>query len=135
MSARSKYAEAYRDPRWQKKRLEIMERDGFQCCSCGDDSSTLNVHHRYYVPGRTPWEYPAFALTTLCEWCHKWAHEIGPKERPWEIFLDRVFSEALFRVVDDAWRALKMSRAEFGELLRRAVLDASQACATLKAEK
>lgn len=64
------YAEKLRDPRWQKKRLEVMNRDGFKCKSCGDATSTLNVHHKYYEKGAMPWDYPETALVTLCEKCH-----------------------------------------------------------------
>lgn len=34
----------------------------------------LNVHHRYYIKGKAPWEYEDDALITLCEDCHKKAH-------------------------------------------------------------
>ena len=37
----------------------------------------LNVHHKYYVKGKTPWEYKDDALITLCENCHKKRHEDG----------------------------------------------------------
>ncbi len=67
----SSYAEFYRDPRWQKKRLAIMSRDEWTCQDCGDTEDTLHVHHRYYVKGRKPWEYPDEALVTLCASCHK----------------------------------------------------------------
>jgi len=70
----SKWSSAYRDSRWQRKRLEIMERDNFTCQSCGKgeaDAITLNVHHIYYTVGVAPWEYPAEALITLCEKCHE----------------------------------------------------------------
>ena len=67
---RRTYAEKLRDPKWQKKRLEIMERDGFACCHCGDKNSTLNVHHSFYERGKMPWEYGDYMLTTLCEACH-----------------------------------------------------------------
>lgn len=69
------YWEKLKDPRWQKKRLEIMSRDEFCCQSCGDSENPLSVHHRYYVSGREPWEYPGFALRTLCESCHSSTHE------------------------------------------------------------
>ena len=46
--ARKSYYEKLLDPRWQKKRLEILNRDEFKCRSCGDDKSTLHVHHGYY---------------------------------------------------------------------------------------
>jgi hypothetical protein len=64
-----KYSEKLRDPRWQKKRLKIMERDGFTCLCCGDSKSTLNVHHKQY--SGNPWEADDEALETLCEPCHE----------------------------------------------------------------
>lgn len=48
-----------------------MERDGFACTCCQDSESMLNVHHKYYVWGKMPWEYPGEALTTLCGPCHE----------------------------------------------------------------
>lgn len=65
----------YKHPSWQQKRLEIMNRDNFQCCLCGDKDTMLNVHHRYYISGRDPWVYCDFALQTLCETCHAKEHE------------------------------------------------------------
>jgi hypothetical protein len=67
----NKYLEKLKDPRWQKKRLEIMERDGWMCKSCGDKDSNLNVHHIFYLPKKEPWEIPNGLLITLCETCHK----------------------------------------------------------------
>ena len=63
-----KYSEKLRDPRWQKKRLEIMQRDNFTCMACGDKESTLNLHHKEYHGD--PWEAPDVSLETLCETCH-----------------------------------------------------------------
>lgn len=37
----------------------------------------LNVHHKYYVKGKSPWEYKDDALITLCGNCHKKKHEEG----------------------------------------------------------
>lgn len=68
--------EAYKDPRWQKKRLEIMERDEWQCRDCLSAGSTLNVHHEYYRRDFQPWEYPDESLVTLCKPCHdRWHTE------------------------------------------------------------
>lgn len=64
------YWQKLRDPRWQRKRLEIMDRDKFECQLCGDNESTLNVHHKFYLRGLDPWDYPNVALVTLCEGCH-----------------------------------------------------------------
>lgn len=71
MVADSQFWEAYRHPEWQKKRLEIMQRDGFSCKRCGSKDDTLNVHHGYYLKDHKPWEYPNQSLHTLCEICHK----------------------------------------------------------------
>lgn len=64
------YYEKLRDPRWQRKRLQIMERDRWACTMCGSNASTLNVHHGYYERGIDPWDYDDASLTTLCENCH-----------------------------------------------------------------
>lgn len=65
----STYPEKLRDPRWQKKRLEIMERDGFRCRICHSEEETLNVHHIVYRSG-DPWDAASKNLVTLCENCH-----------------------------------------------------------------
>jgi hypothetical protein len=62
----------YKDPRWQKRRLEILQRDNFTCTSCGNNSETLNIHHCVpYKKNLKIWEYQDNELTTLCENCHK----------------------------------------------------------------
>lgn len=74
-----RYAEKLKDPRWQKKRLEILERDGWACQGCYGTEGTLHVHHRRYLPNRDPWDYPNNLLVTLCEECHE-AEKIGWQE-------------------------------------------------------
>ena len=64
------YLEKLKDPRWQKKRLEIMQRDDFQCTCCGDRDSEIHVHHSYYEFGKEVWEYSEESLFTLCSSCH-----------------------------------------------------------------
>lgn len=67
-----KYVDKLLDSRWQKKRLEIMGRDMFECQKCKtNDNKTLHVHHRHYINGREPWDYPNELLVTLCKDCHK----------------------------------------------------------------
>ena len=70
------YAEKLKDPRWQRKRLEIMQRDDFTCTQCYESKDTLHVHHHYYEKGAEPWNYPNEALTTLCESCHREVEEM-----------------------------------------------------------
>ena len=53
-----------------------MNRDGFKCKACGRDDMQLHVHHRYYIRGRSMWEYANDMLVTLCDVCHKKTHDI-----------------------------------------------------------
>lgn len=70
----STYQELFRDPRWQKKRLKIFERDDWTCTRCTDDQFELHIHHLKYVKGRKPWEYSDDQLTTYCVNCHTQFH-------------------------------------------------------------
>ena len=64
------YAQQLKDPRWQRKRLEILNRDEWACVNCGSKDKTLHVNHKRYERGKSPWEYPDSLLETLCEDCH-----------------------------------------------------------------
>jgi hypothetical protein len=72
----SEYSDKLRLPQWQRKRLEIMERDGFACRSCEARDKPLNVHHLFYERARDPWDYPNQSLITYCEECHSYEHEL-----------------------------------------------------------
>lgn len=74
------YLELLKDPRWQKRRLEIFERDGFACTNCESKLNTLHLHHIRYSIGN-PWDAPDEYLTTLCEICHM-AEEKYKRENP-----------------------------------------------------
>ena len=72
------YSDLLKDPKWQKRRLEILQRDNFTCKVCDrglNDGIPLNVHHKRYESGKKPWEYPSSNLITLCEKCHKKIHD------------------------------------------------------------
>ena len=97
MSKRTEYYEKLKDPRWQKKRLEILDRDKWQCRWCQDGSSTLHVHHLFYLPGREPWNIPNGFLITLCESCHK----------PEDVSFDNppgVLTEIIGTLLDEIWK-------------------------------
>ena len=64
------YAEKLKDPRWQRKRLEIFNRDNFTCVRCNDERENLQVHHKKYFKNKDPWEYEEDQLETLCNTCH-----------------------------------------------------------------
>lgn len=63
------YSEKLKDPRWQKKRLEILKRDNWTCQNCQSTTKTLHVHHLKY--NGNPWEANNNDLQTLCEDCHE----------------------------------------------------------------
>lgn len=65
------YKAQYKDPRWQKKRLLVLEKSDFKCQLCNNDKETLNVHHGYYERHKKVWEYNIDTLWCLCESCHK----------------------------------------------------------------
>jgi len=100
----SKWSSAFRDSRWQKKRLEIMERDKWYCQSCGKggEGVTLNVHHVYYESGKAPWEYPSECLITYCEDCHTKRHErqnrllVGLSRIPMPIYYSSILAVEYF---------------------------------------
>lgn len=64
------YKEKLLDPRWQKKRLEVLQRDEFTCQQCGDKEETLHIHHFCYPKSRNPWDSDELDLITYCASCH-----------------------------------------------------------------
>lgn len=72
----SEYAEKLKDPRWQKKRLKVMERDGWKCLCCDREGEMLTVHHLVYCNGE-PWDEPDENLETLCESCHQFREDFN----------------------------------------------------------
>jgi hypothetical protein len=67
------YIEKLKDPRWQKIRLKVFQRDEWRCQKCYSDEQTLHVHHRFYdrLKYPDPWQYPLELLVTLCSYCHE----------------------------------------------------------------
>ena len=79
------YSEQLKHPKWQRRRLEVLQAMGFACEQCRVEDKTLHVHHRRYVKGRMVWEYPDVELTVLCEDCHQQYHE-------WKELLDELLA-------------------------------------------
>ena len=68
------YSEKLKSPKWQKKRLKILERDNFKCNLCGDEETQLHVHHLKYTGN--PYDAPDKDLETLCSDCHTLRHSV-----------------------------------------------------------
>lgn len=86
----SSYLEKLKDPRWQRRRLQIMDLHNFECSSCGDKTKTLHVHHKAYKKNAEPWEYQDHELDCICEDCHEY-----------ETFLDKYLEESLYQFKTD----------------------------------
>lgn len=74
------YAEKLKHPKWQKKRLQVLNKYGFMCNMCWDDETELHVHHKSYLPNTDPWDYPITNFQVLCKNCHcivEWAKQEG----------------------------------------------------------
>lgn len=69
------YAEKLRDPRWQKKRLEVFNHFKWKCEICHDSENELHAHHIAYKKNANPWSYNPWELACLCSNCHKLIHE------------------------------------------------------------
>ena len=74
MKKKQTYWDKLQSPKWQKKRLEVLNDRGFECENCGDSDTQLHVHHPTYIKGREPWEYSSDELMSLCDKCHVMAH-------------------------------------------------------------
>lgn len=64
------YAEKLKDPRWQKRRLELFNASNWTCVECGSKTDSLHIHHGYYKRRTDPWDYPDDKMRVLCEACH-----------------------------------------------------------------
>lgn len=89
------YAEQLKHPKWQKRRLEILNRARFECENCGDKDNTLHVHHRIYRKSAMAWDYSDEELAALCEACHEAETLARAELAEWLAFFDVVDIQAL----------------------------------------
>jgi hypothetical protein len=150
----AEYAELLKDPRWQRKRLEILQRDGWRCQWCLNPKATLHVHHKRYLPNRAPWEYEDRYLVTLCADCHQFDYderagcesdliailrEAGASPMALHDFAGSIPLDLAVREIERLFSALAIVAREptlRNELLRRLHLDSDKyhACAHLEAK-
>ncbi len=70
MNSQQPTRKSWLDPRWQRKRPEIFQRDNLKC-QCRGDTTTQQIHHTEYFEGLEPWDYPDDMLITARHKCHK----------------------------------------------------------------
>jgi hypothetical protein len=77
----------YRTADWRAFRAKVIRLDGSICLTCGRSSANgavLQVHHKEYLPGHKPWEYPFNLCETMCSGCHAALHGHIPPKFGWE---------------------------------------------------
>ncbi len=116
------YMAKLRDPRWQKKRLEVFGRDNFTCqmCKANEDCGrNLQIHHAFYSRElENPWEYPVETLYTLCEKCHPAAESIKQQIYERLAYVNPRFQHHVFYALGEFIEQLKA-----GELYEPVELD------------
>lgn len=78
--------DGYRSKAWHAFREEVLRLDRYACKRCGrqqSDGARLQVHHKRYITGKKPWEYPHDMCDTLCSGCHAAEHGIIPPKFGW----------------------------------------------------
>ena len=70
------YSEQIKSPKWQKKRLEILQLHNFKCEECNSTERQLHVHHSRYIKNRKAWEYDNDIFQVLCSICHNKKHTV-----------------------------------------------------------
>jgi len=82
MNYKELYQAKLKDPRWNLKRLEVLEACDFTCTRCRRSGVPLEVHHIAYKPRTEPWEYPTSNFEALCPRCHSDHHDAFRPEAP-----------------------------------------------------
>jgi len=65
----------YEKKEWYVLRSLVLERDAHKCRGCQIDDGHLHVHHIAYISGKEIIDIHSDLLVTLCECCHKKAHQ------------------------------------------------------------
>lgn len=91
------YSEKLKDPRWQKMRLEILERDSFSCMHCERTDKELHVHHIKY--SGNPWDSNPDDLITLCKDCHSDIERYKKSIKEWlDYFVSNGDTDVFFEI-------------------------------------
>lgn len=94
-------AKVTRGPRWKALRIQVLDRDGWQCVQCGE-RRRLECDHIEPVRDRPNLSYVLSNLQTLCGRCHarKTRLEVGhkplpPKRQEWRDLLSSMKGKTL----------------------------------------
>jgi len=107
---KEEYYKLLKHPKWQKKRLKILERDNWACRYCGGNDKTLHIHHNIYKGNSMPWEYEDADIITLCEDCHEKESGRSSTEKAFIYALKLVFSKEDIEYIYDGLMEYSISR-------------------------
>jgi hypothetical protein len=105
IGGRTEYNKLLSSPQWIARRNEIVSVSNSRCELCDKSDNGIEVHHRYYVLNRLPWEYPDDCFMVLCSSCHSAYHKL--KDVP-------VLTEKLF-IEKHPFRSLRFGSDERAE--------------------
>ena len=64
----------YNNAEWRRLRMEVLKRDGYQCCQCGitaaESGYPLEIHHIIPPKGNKELFFDINNCATLCKLCH-----------------------------------------------------------------
>ena len=70
----AKRANNYNNAQWRMLRKEVLKRDNYQCCQCGNTAEEsgfpLEIHHIIPPKGNKELFYDKNNCVTLCKTCH-----------------------------------------------------------------
>ena len=70
----AKRSNNYNNAEWRKLRLEVLKRDGYQCCQCGasaeESGYPLEIHHVIPPKGNRELFFDLNNCVVLCHACH-----------------------------------------------------------------
>lgn len=72
---KEQYYKELKNPKWFKRREEILKLDDNTCCYC-ETKDNLQVHHKEYLGNMKAWEYTDKLLITVCKSCHESIHKL-----------------------------------------------------------
>ncbi len=93
------YYDDLKSPKWQKKRLEILDKHFFSCQECQTESKQLHVHHMWYESGKKAWDYPDQCYKVLCEDCHNEFHKTKLRIEKYLSTTDLAFHKQILELI------------------------------------
>lgn len=69
------YGTLLKRPEWTNRRRELLG-DAHRCELSEKTDNGIELHHKYYVRNRLPWEYPDNSFMILCSSCHTAYHKL-----------------------------------------------------------